>query len=58
MLAIACRTLLDPAFSDNDLRDTVGKSYKCKMHLVSPDRLEVRGYIGISFFGRTFDLTR
>jgi uncharacterized protein (DUF2147 family) len=35
-----------------------GKSYKCKMHLVSPHKLELRGYIGISFFGRTFLLTR
>lgn len=35
-----------------------GKSYKCKMHLVSPDRLELRGYIGISLIGRTFALTR
>lgn len=35
-----------------------GKSYKCKMHLISPDKLELRGYIGISLFGRTFVLTR
>ena len=35
-----------------------GKSYKCKMRLVSPDRLELRGYIGISLFGRSFGLTR
>lgn len=35
-----------------------GKSYRCKMHLASPGRLEVRGYIGISLIGRTFLLTR
>jgi uncharacterized protein (DUF2147 family) len=35
-----------------------GKSYKCKMHLESPDRLELRGYIGISLIGRSFVLTR
>lgn len=35
-----------------------GKSYRCKMHLASPRRLEVRGYIGISLIGRTFVLTR
>jgi uncharacterized protein (DUF2147 family) len=35
-----------------------GKSYKCKMHLVSPDRLEVRGFIGFSLIGRTLVLTR
>ena len=35
-----------------------GKSYKCKMQLASHDRLELRGYIGISLIGRTFGLTR
>ena len=35
-----------------------GKSYKCKMYLKSPKRLELRGYIGISFIGRDFILTR
>jgi len=35
-----------------------GKSYKCKMQLVSPGRLELRGYIGISLIGRNFSLTR
>lgn len=35
-----------------------GKSYKCKMHMVSPNRLELRGYIWIPFFGRTVVLTR
>ena len=35
-----------------------GNTYKCKMKLVSPDRLEMRGYIGISLFGRNYVLTR
>ena len=35
-----------------------GKSYKCKMRLTAPDRLEMRGYIGISLIGRNFVLTR
>jgi uncharacterized protein (DUF2147 family) len=35
-----------------------GKSYKCKMRLASPGRLELRGYIGISLIGRTSVLTR
>lgn len=35
-----------------------GKSYQCKMTLVAPDRLEVRGFIGISLFGRTSLWTR
>lgn len=35
-----------------------GKSYKSKMYLASPNRLEVRGYIGFSLIGRTHVLTR
>jgi uncharacterized protein (DUF2147 family) len=35
-----------------------GKSYKCSMELVSPTRLKLRGYIGISIFGRNYILTR
>lgn len=35
-----------------------GKSYKCKMTLVSPERLEMRGFIGISLFGRNYVLVR
>lgn len=35
-----------------------GKSYKCKMKLASPNRLELRGYIGISLIGRNYTLTR
>lgn len=30
-----------------------GKTYKGKMHMAAPGRLELRGFIGISLFGRT-----
>lgn len=35
-----------------------GKTYKCKLTLINPDRLEVRGYIGFSMLGRTEVWTR
>ncbi|HTP64691.1 MAG TPA: DUF2147 domain-containing protein [Geobacteraceae bacterium] len=35
-----------------------GNTYRCKMHLASPDHLEMRGYVGIPLFGRTYVLTR
>jgi uncharacterized protein (DUF2147 family) len=35
-----------------------GKTYKCKMTLVASDRLEVRGFIGISLLGGTSVWTR
>ena len=35
-----------------------GKSYKCRMQLASPGKLKLRGYIGISLIGRTFELSR
>ncbi len=30
-----------------------GKTYKCKLTLIDPNRLEVRGFIGFSLLGRT-----
>ena len=30
-----------------------GKSYKCKIYMDGPDKLEVRGYIGIEALGRS-----
>ena len=30
-----------------------GKEYKCKIEIIREDELEVRGYIGISMFGRS-----
>jgi uncharacterized protein (DUF2147 family) len=35
-----------------------GNSYQCKIYLDTPDRLEVRGFIGFSLLGRTYVLTR
>jgi uncharacterized protein (DUF2147 family) len=35
-----------------------GNSYQCKIYLETPDRLQVRGFIGISLLGRTYVLTR
>lgn len=35
-----------------------GKTYKGKMTLAAPDRLDLRGYIGISLIGRTTSWTR
>ncbi len=35
-----------------------GKTYKCKLTLVDANTLELRGYIGISLFGRTETWTR
>jgi len=35
-----------------------GNKYKCRMHLASPEKLEMRGFIGIPLFGRTYVLTR
>jgi uncharacterized protein (DUF2147 family) len=35
-----------------------GKTYSCKMTLTDPNRLEVRGYVGISLIGRTDVWTR
>lgn len=35
-----------------------GKTYKCKITLPTPNRMNVRGFIGISLFGRTEEWTR
>lgn len=35
-----------------------GKTYKCKLTLIDQNTLELRGYIGISFLGRTETWTR
>jgi uncharacterized protein (DUF2147 family) len=35
-----------------------GKTYKGKMTLTAPDRLDLRGYVGIPLFGRTTTWTR
>jgi uncharacterized protein (DUF2147 family) len=35
-----------------------GKTYKSKMTLAAPNRLEIRGYVGIPLFGRSTTWTR
>jgi uncharacterized protein (DUF2147 family) len=35
-----------------------GKTYRGKIHLAAPDRLELRGFIGIPLFGRSSVWTR
>lgn len=35
-----------------------GKKYRGKLRLVAPDKLELRGFIGISIFGSNYMLTR
>jgi uncharacterized protein (DUF2147 family) len=35
-----------------------GNSYKCTMWFVAPDRIDLHGYIGFSFIGRTYTLQR
>jgi len=35
-----------------------GKTYSAKISLPSPDKLDLRGYVGVSLFGRTAHWTR
>jgi len=35
------------------LDPTSGKWYSCDIELVSPDKLKVTGYVGLSFLGKT-----
>jgi len=36
----------------------IGKSYNCKTHLLDGGDLKIRGFIGVSLFGRTVHWTR
>lgn len=46
-------------YSDGKILDPVsGKLYKCTISLDGDDKLKVRGYVGISAFGRTQTWTR
>lgn len=46
-------------WDDGEVYDpTGGKTYSCKMTLIDANKLEVRGYIGFSLFGRTETWTR
>ena len=41
-------------YSDGEILDpNSGNLYQCYITLIHPDKLKVRGYIGISLFGRT-----
>lgn len=37
---------------------TSGKTYSCELKLKSPEILEVKGYLGFSFVGRTVEWTK
>jgi uncharacterized protein (DUF2147 family) len=65
-LALRDRSLLgmkivgDLTYRDNDrwaggwiCDPNNGKTYKCKARLIDANTLEIRGYVGISMFGRT-----
>lgn len=49
----------DATWADGTIYDPrEGKTYACKMSLKSPDALNIRGYVGMSLFGRTEIWTR
>jgi len=49
----------DNVWNDGSIYDPEsGKTYSCKMTLMMDGRLRVRGYVGISLFGRTEIWTR
>ncbi len=49
----------DKVWEDGRISDPEnGKDYKCKLTLKSPDALDVRGFVGFSFIGRTDNWTR
>lgn len=49
----------DNVWDDGTIYDPKeGKTYSCVMVLSSPNKLDVRGYIGLSLFGRTETWTR
>lgn len=49
----------DDTWEKGDIYDPrEGKTYSCKMTLKDPNRLSIRGYIGLSMFGRSEIWTR
>ena len=49
----------DNKWTDGQIYDpNNGETYRCNLELINPDNLSVRGYIGISLFGRTEIWTR
>jgi uncharacterized protein (DUF2147 family) len=44
----------DDTWEDGTIYDPkIGKTYSCKMEFETPEKLKIRGYIGISLLGRT-----
>lgn len=49
----------DNVWEDGKIYDPEnGKEYSCKMRLINPNQLDVRGYIGVSLLGRTDNWVR
>jgi uncharacterized protein (DUF2147 family) len=49
----------DNTWEDGSIYDPKdGKTYSCKLTLTSANKLDVRGYLGISLFGRTETWTK
>ncbi len=49
----------DGIWEDGSIYDPkTGKTYSCKMSMISSDKLDIRGYVGISLLGRTETWTR
>lgn len=49
----------DNVWTDGTVYDpNSGKTYKCKLTLEKPDKLEVRGFVGFSLLGKTEVWTR
>jgi uncharacterized protein (DUF2147 family) len=44
----------DGAWSDGTIYDpSSGRTYRCELRLDGDDRLRLRGYVGVSWLGRT-----
>lgn len=49
----------DGIWEDGSIYDPkTGKTYSCKMSMVSSDKLDIRGFVGFSILGRTETWTR
>lgn len=49
----------DGVWEDGTIYDPkTGKTYSCKLSMISSDQLDVRGFVGISLLGRTETWTR
>jgi uncharacterized protein (DUF2147 family) len=46
-------------WKDGDIYDpNSGKTYSCELKLLSPKVLQVKGFLGFSFVGKTVEWTR